>query len=166
MLDYIETRFVGILQDSKYDANLIRSVINKHKDLNLLSIKQILSKLDGIKDSEDFEDAVAAFRRIYQISKGKEFEKVDPNQDIMEESERELFNLYTELKAKGENIQDMDIVDAIKVLATYKDSIDKFLDTTMVLVDNKLIKNNRLSLISLILDEFNSVLDFKEIEEI
>lgn len=36
----------------------------------------------------------------------------------------------------------------------------------MVLVDNKLIKNNRLSLISLILDEFNSVLDFKEIEEI
>lgn len=166
VLDYIETRFVGILQDSKYDANLIRAVINKHKDLNLLSIKQILSKLDGIKDSEDFEDAVAAFRRIYQISKGKEFEKVDPNQDIMEESERELFNLYTELKAKGENIQDMDIVDAIKVLATYKDSIDKFLDTTMVLVDNKLIKNNRLSLISLILDEFNSVLDFKEIEEI
>lgn len=166
VLDYIETRFVGILQDSKYDANLIRAVINKHKDLNLLSIKQILSKLDGIKDSEDFEDAVAAFRRIYQISKGKEFEKVEPNQDIMEESERELFNLYTELKAKGENIQDMDIVDAIKVLATYKDSIDKFLDTTMVLVDNKLIKNNRLSLISLILDEFNSVLDFKEIEEI
>lgn len=84
----------------------------------------------------------------------------------MEESERELFNLYTELKAKGENIQDMDIVDAIKVLATYKDSIDKFLDTTMVLVDNKLIKNNRLSLISLIIDEFNSVFDFKEIEEI
>lgn len=166
VLDYIETRFVGILQDSKYDANLIRAVINKHKDLNLLSIKQILSKLDGIKDSEDFEDAVAAFRRIYQISKGNEFEKVDPNQDIMEESERELFNLYTELKAKGENIQDMDIVDAIKVLATYKDSIDKFLDTTMVLVDNKLIKNNRLSLISLILAEFNSVLDFKEIEEI
>lgn len=166
VLDYIETRFVGILQDSKYDANLIRAVINKHKDLNLLSIKQILSKLDGIKDSEDFEDAVAAFRRIYQISKGKEFEKVEPNQDIMEESERELFNLYTELKAKDENIQDMDIVDAIKVLATYKDSIDKFLDTTMVLVDNKLIKNNRLSLISLILAEFNSVLDFKEIEEI
>ena len=166
VLDYIETRFVGILQDSKYDANLIRAVINKHKDLNLLSIKQILSKLDGIKDSEDFEDAVAAFRRIYQISKGNEFEKVDPNQDIMEESERELFNLYTELKAKGENIQDMDIVDAIKVLATYKDIIDKFLDTTMVLVDNKLIKNNRLSLISLILDEFNSILDFKEIEEI
>lgn len=166
VLDYIETRFVGILQDSKYDANLIRAVINKHKDLNLLSIKQILSKLDGIKDSEDFEDAVAAFRRIYQISKGKEFEKVEPNQDIMEESERELFNLYSELKAKDENIQDMDIVDAIKVLATYKDSIDKFLDTTMVLVDNKLIKNNRLSLISLILAEFNSVLDFKEIEEI
>lgn len=166
VLDYIETRFVGILQDSKYDANLIRAVINKHKDLNLLSIKQILSKLDGIKDSEDFEDAVAAFRRIYQISKGKELEKVEPNQDIMEESERELFNLYTELKAKDENIKDMDIVDAIKVLATYKDSIDKFLDTTMVLVDNKLIKNNRLSLISLILAEFNSVLDFKEIEEI
>lgn len=166
VLDYIKTRFVGILQDSNYDANLINAVMNKHKDLNLLTIKQVLTKLDGIKDSDEFKDALSAFRRIYQISKGKEFEKVDPNQDIMEESEKELFNLYKDLKAKEENISDIDITEAIKILATYKESIDKFLDSTMVLVDNKIIKNNRLSLISLILNEFNSILDFKEIEEI
>lgn len=166
VLDYIKTRFIGILQDSNYDANLINAVMNKHKDLNLLTIKQVLTKLDGIKDSDEFKDALAAFRRIYQISKGKEFEKVDPNQDIMEESEKELFNLYKDLKAKEENISDIDITEAIKILATYKGSIDKFLDSTMVLVDNKIIKNNRLSLISLILNEFNSILDFKEIEEI
>ena len=166
VLDYIKTRFIGILQDSNYDANLINAVMNKHKDLNLLTIKQVLTKLDGIKDSDEFKDALAAFRRIYQISKGKEFEKVDPNQDIMEESEKELFNLYKDLKSKEENISDIDITEAIKILATYKESIDKFLDSTMVLVDNKIIKNNRLSLISLILNEFNSILDFKEIEEI
>ena len=166
VLDYIKTRFIGILQDSNYDANLINAVMNKHKDLNLLTIKQVLTKLDGIKDSDEFKDALAAFRRIYQISKGKEFEKVDPNQDIMEESEKELFNLYKDLKAKEENISDIDITEAIKILATYKESIDKFLDSTMVLVDNKIIKNNRLSLISLILNEYNSILDFKEIEEI
>lgn len=166
VLDYIKTRFIGILQDSNYDANLINAVKNKHKDLNLLTIKQVLTKLEGIKDSDEFKDALAAFRRIYQISKGKEFEKVDPNQDIMEESEKELFNLYKDLKAKEENISDIDITEAIKILATYKESIDKFLDSTMVLVDNKIIKNNRLSLISLILNEFNSILDFKEIEEI
>lgn len=166
VLDYIKTRFIGILQDSNYDANLINAVMNKHKDLNLLTIKQVLTKLDGIKDSDEFKDALAAFRRIYQISKGKEFEKVDPNQDIMEESEKELFNLYRDLKSKEENISDIDIKEAIKILATYKESIDKFLDSTMVLVDNKIIKNNRLSLISLILNEFNSILDFKEIEEI
>lgn len=166
VLDYIKTRFIGILQDSNYDANLINAVMNKHKDLNLLTIKQVLTKLDGIKDSDEFKDALAAFRRIYQISKGKEFEKVDPNQDIMEESEKELFNLYKDLKSKEENISDIDITEAIKILATYKESIDKFLDSTMVLVDNKIIKNNRLSLISLILNEYNSILDFKEIEEI
>lgn len=166
VLDYIKTRFIGILQDSNYDANLINAVMNKHKDLNLLTIKQVLTKLDGIKDSDEFKDALSAFRRIYQISKGKEFEKVDPNQDIMEESEKELFNLYRDVKSKEENISDIDITEAIKILATYKESIDKFLDSTMVLVDNKIIKNNRLSLISLILNEFNSILDFKEIEEI
>ena len=84
----------------------------------------------------------------------------------MEESEKELFNLYSDLKAKNINLNEIDIVEAIKVLASFKSSIDKFLDSTMVLVDNKLIKNNRLSLISLVLNEFNSVLDFKEIEEI
>lgn len=166
VLDYIETRFIGILQDNNYDINLIKAVMNKNKDLNLLNIKQSLAKLDSIKDSNEFVDAVAAFRRIYQISKGKEFEKVDPNQDIMEESEKELFNLYSDLKAKNINLNEIDIVEAIKVLASFKSSIDKFLDSTMVLVDNKLIKNNRLSLISLVLNEFNSVLDFKEIEEI
>ena len=164
--DYIETRFIGILQDNNYDINLIKAVMNKNKDLNLLNIKQSLAKLDSIKDSNEFVDAVAAFRRIYQISKGKEFEKVDPNQDIMEESEKELFNLYSDLKAKNINLNEIDVVEAIKVLASFKSSIDKFLDSTMVLVDNKLIKNNRLSLISLVLNEFNSVLDFKEIEEI
>lgn len=166
VLDYMETRFIGILQDNNYDINLIKAVMNKNKDLNLLNIKQSLAKLDSIKDSNEFVDAVAAFRRIYQISKGKEFEKVDPNQDIMEESEKELFNLYSDLKAKNINLTEIDIVEAIKVLARFKSSIDKFLDSTMVLVDNKLIKNNRLSLISLVLNEFNSVLDFKEIEEI
>lgn len=166
VLDYMETRFIGILQDNNYDINLIKAVMNKNKDLNLLNIKQSLAKLDSIKDSNEFVDAVAAFRRIYQISKGKEFEKVDPNQDIMEESEKELFNLYSDLKAKNINLTEIDIVEAIKVLASFKSSIDKFLDSTMVLVDNKLIKNNRLSLISLVLNEFNSVLDFKEIEEI
>ena len=166
VLDYIETRFIGILQDNNYDINLIKAVMNKNKDLNLLNIKQSLAKLDSIKDSNEFVDAVAAFRRIYQISKGKEFEKVDPNQDIMEESEKELFNLYSDLKTKNINLTEIDIVEAIKVLARFKSSIDKFLDSTMVLVDNKLIKNNRLSLISLVLNEFNSVLDFKEIEEI
>ena len=84
----------------------------------------------------------------------------------MAESEKELFNLYSDLKAKNINLTEIDIVEAIKVLARFKSSIDKFLDSTMVLVDNKLIKNNRLSLISLVLNEFNSVLDFKEIEEI
>lgn len=166
VLDYIETRFIGILQDNNYNINLIKAVMNKNKDLNLLNIKQSLAKLDSIKDSNEFVDAVAAFRRIYQISKGKEFEKVDPNQDIMEESEKELFNLYSDLKTKNINLTEIDIVEAIKVLARFKSSIDKFLDSTMVLVDNKLIKNNRLSLISLVLNEFNSVLDFKEIEEI
>lgn len=166
VLDYMETRFIGILQDNNYNINLIKAVMNKNKDLNLLNIKQSLAKLDSIKDSNEFVDAVAAFRRIYQISKGKEFEKVDPNQDIMEESEKELFNLYSDLKAKNINLNEIDVVEAIKVLASFKSSIDKFLDSTMVLVDNKLIKNNRLSLISLVLNEFNSVLDFKEIEEI
>lgn len=166
VLDYIETRFIGILQDNNYNINLIKAVMNKNKDLNLLNIKQSLAKLDSIKDSNEFVDAVAAFRRIYQISKGKEFEKVDPNQDIMEESEKELFNLYSDLKVKNINLTEIDIVEATKVLASFKSSIDKFLDSTMVLVDNKLIKNNRLSLISLVLNEFNSVLDFKEIEEI
>lgn len=166
VLDYIETRFIGILQDNNYNINLIKAIMNKNKDLNLLNIKQSLAKLDSIKDSNEFVDAVAAFRRIYQISKGKEFEKVDPNKDIMEESEKELFNLYSDLKAKNLNLTEIDIVEAIKVLARFKSSIDKFLDSTMVLVDNKLIKNNRLSLISLVLNEFNSVLDFKEIEEI
>ncbi len=166
VLDYIETRFIGILQDNNYNINLIKAVMNKNKDLNLLNIKQSLAKLDSIKDSNEFVDAVAAFRRIYQISKGKEFEKVDPNQDIMEESEKELFNLYSDLKAKNINLTEIDIVETIKVLSSFKSSIDKFLDSTMVLVDNKLIKNNRLSLISLVLNEFNSVLDFKEIEEI
>lgn len=166
VIDYIETRFIGILQDENYDMSLVRAIMNKNKGLNLLTIKSLLSKLDSIKESDEFKDALAGFRRIYQISKDKEFEKVEPNEDIMEESEKALHELYKSIKEKESDLSNIDIVEAIKYLSMYKDKIDKFLESTMVLVDNKLIKDNRLSLISLILDEFNSVLDFKEIEEI
>lgn len=166
VIDYIKTRFIGILQENNYDISLIRAVMNKNKELNLLTIKSELSKLDSIKGSDEFNDALAGFRRIFQISKDKEFEKVEPNVDIMEESERALYEQYNDIKAKVANIADIDINEAITLLASYRPYIDKFLDSTMVLVDNKLIKNNRLSIISMILDEFNSVLDFKEIEEI
>ena len=166
VLDYIKTRFIGILQDNNYDINIIRAVINKHKELNLLTIKLLLSKLNSIKDNDEFKDALAAFRRIYQISKDKEFEKVEVNQDIMEESEKALYERYKDIKANTDSLNNLDIIEAIEKLASYKDLIDKFLDSTMVLVDNTIIKNNRLSLLSMILDDFNSVLDFKEIEEI
>lgn len=166
VLDYIKTRFIGILQDNNYDINIIRAVINKNKELNLLTIKLLLSKLNSIKDNDEFKDALAAFRRIYQISKDKEFERVEVNQDIMEESEKALYERYKDIKSKADSLNNLDIIEAIEKLASYRDLIDKFLDSTMVLVDNTIIKNNRLSLLSMILDDFNGVLDFKEIEEI
>jgi len=52
---------------------------------------------------------------------------------------------------------------ALEQIATLRPHVDFFFDTVMVMVDDPVIRQNRLALIATVLGSFSSIADFSEI---
>ena len=53
--------------------------------------------------------------------------------------------------------------DALMLLSTARQPVDKFFDKVMVMVDDEKLRANRLALLRTLLKEFSTIADFSEI---
>ena len=56
-----------------------------------------------------------------------------------------------------------DYSGALHLLATARDTVDAFFDKVMVMVENELMRANRLALLQRLAKEFSTIADFSEI---
>ncbi len=54
-------------------------------------------------------------------------------------------------------------LDALLLLSTAREPVDKFFDKVMVMVEDKEVRANRLALLRTLLKEFSTIADFSEI---
>jgi glycyl-tRNA synthetase beta chain len=54
-------------------------------------------------------------------------------------------------------------LDALLLLSTAREPVDKFFDKVMVMVDDEKVRANRLALLRTLLREFSTIADFSEI---
>jgi glycyl-tRNA synthetase beta chain len=54
-------------------------------------------------------------------------------------------------------------LEALLLLATAREPVDKFFDKVMVMVDDQRVRANRLALLRTLLREFSTIADFSEI---
>jgi glycyl-tRNA synthetase beta chain len=54
-------------------------------------------------------------------------------------------------------------LEALQLLATAREPVDKFFDKVMVMVDDQRVRANRLALLRTLLREFSTIADFSEI---
>jgi glycyl-tRNA synthetase beta chain len=54
-------------------------------------------------------------------------------------------------------------LDALLLLSTAREPVDKFFDKVMVMVEDEKVRANRLALLRTLLKEFSTVADFSEI---
>ena len=62
-----------------------------------------------------------------------------------------------ELRSKKEYLE------ALRLLATAREPVDRFFDKVMVMVEDKGVRANRLALLRTLLQEFSTIADFSEI---
>ncbi|ACO32145.1 MULTISPECIES: glycine--tRNA ligase subunit beta [Acidobacterium] len=129
--------------------------------------------LSAVRGSEDFAAIAAAFKRSKNILR-QAAEKAgvaedslsadvdaallpEPAEKQLHEAAAKLAPVVEELRAKN------DYRAALEQIATLRPQVDLFFDKVMVMVEDDLLRHNRLALIQYVLRSFSSIADFSEI---
>jgi len=126
--------------------------------------------LTAVRGSEDFAAISSAFKRIKNILRQaveKQAEPLpaavnesllaDPAEQALYAGSKRLAGRVEELRARQEYPQ------ALEQIATLRPHVDHFFDKVMVMAPESELRQNRLALISTILNEFSRIADFSEI---
>ncbi len=85
----------------------------------------------------------------------------------MPDSAQEEKNLIAlsraEQRAGGRTRNQKQYLEALRLLATAREPVDKFFDKVMVMVEDQRVRANRLALLRTLLKEFSTIADFSEI---
>ncbi|OPY80753.1 MAG: Glycine--tRNA ligase beta subunit [Syntrophorhabdus sp. PtaU1.Bin153] len=161
--DFIVARFKFSMIDEGHNQEFIESV------LPLVSVDIYdgylrLMALESQKSVEDFQRLMIGFKRAYNITK-----QVADGHDVntllfKEKEEQALFDVYEGNKeAFFSTIGRRKYDEAIAILVSFKEGIDRYFDKVFVMDKDEAIKNNRLALLKKIRDMFLTYGDFSKI---
>ncbi len=162
ILNFIKTRFISYMREKGFSSDIINAVIetgsfNFYR--NYLKIKTI----EEFKENPEFNDVMTVFKRVGRIIP-EDFKGEFDENVLQEEAEKKLFRKFTEIEEKfREDIDKKEYKKALQELLQLKPFIDEFFDNVMVMVEDKKLKENRLSLMKKIDSLFRKLADFTKI---
>jgi glycyl-tRNA synthetase beta chain len=122
---------------------------------NLADLAARLTRIQGLRQSPDFEPLAASFKRIRNILEQATFEgAAGIREDLLEEEpEKELYREYQAIA--GQPIE--------SVISRLRPKVDLFFDKVLVNAPLEEVRQNRLQLLYELRREFSKVADFSEI---
>ncbi|MEK6590792.1 MAG: glycine--tRNA ligase subunit beta [Nitrospinota bacterium] len=177
ILDFFKSRIKNQQVSDGFSYDIIDAVFSVNFDDILDSFKRV-GALSELKSLPYFEPVIISFKRVahivkeayrMQVNKGSEKSEVfkDNNPDpalFKEDAERELYNNFNKIKNDVEKlIKEKRYLDIMKKISEIRDSVDRFFNEVMVMVDDKLLRDNRLILLSNISEIFTEIADFTKI---
>jgi len=166
VLDFILDRARFVFRERfgfSYDE--VNAVFRAGAD-DLVDAHKRLIALRAIRKSKNFEPLTVSFKRIRKIIEKANLKNgVTVNPGLFEnDAERELFAAGREAAAKVQAEKRAGHYEqALDRIAGLRKSVDRFFEEVMVMADNEVVRNNRLSLLAELLREFTTVADFSEI---
>lgn len=146
ILNFFKGRVKTILQDIDIRYDIIEAIINDN-----VSINEIFIKAEQINNffKEDKKELVDSLVRVHNLA-SKQEEDTEFDEELLEEDiEKELYAVQREvLEEVREFSKDKKYEEALIKIAELIVPINKYFDNIMVLVDDKKIKNNRLSMLN------------------
>jgi glycyl-tRNA synthetase beta chain len=131
-----------------------------------------LARAEAVKQvlhMAEFQAIGAACKRIRNILRQAEEKGIAPagNIEAQQASSEEEKNLIRYLEQSGAVVEqhrkDKAYVQALQLLSTAREPVDRFFDKVMVMVDDQQVRANRLALLRTLLQEFSTIADFSEI---
>jgi glycyl-tRNA synthetase beta chain len=131
-----------------------------------------LSRAEAVKQvmhMPEFQAIGAACKRMRNILRQAAEKSIDPAAKFVElaesaDEEKNLMVLMESVRAKVEDHRrGKDYLEALLLLSTAREPVDRFFDKVMVMVDDANVRANRLALLRTLLKEFSTIADFSEI---
>lgn len=161
--EFIGLRIQFLLQRDGYSLDVVRAVMAAGTSL-VHDVWDRAEALQQIKIDPDFEALAAAFKRSRNILEQGEGESEFKESLLTEEAEKELFKKFSEINPLVCSlVEKQEYLEALKVIASIRNSVDRFFDEVMVMVEDRDIRNNRMSLLRTITTRVLSIADISEI---
>ena len=163
LIDFITARFKFSMIDEGHNQEFVESVLPVVGG-DIYDGYLRLIALESQKSVEDFQKLLVGFKRAYNITKQvADDHSVEPTL-FKEKEEEALFGVYASNKELFFlSMRKRNYDDAISILVSFKESIDRYFDKVFVMDKDENIKNNRLALLKKIKDMFLTYADFSKI---
>lgn len=166
MEDFLWQRLEGIFEEQGFKFDEVRGV----REGGLHSLPQTvkrLSALHSLRQHPDFASLAVAFKRASNILKQAKWDSADGLNSALltepaEKTLLEVLEISEEEVRKSNSREDYEL--SLKKLVSLKPAIDTFFDKVMVMVEEKEVKEARLSLLARLVRLFKSVADLSQIQ--
>jgi glycyl-tRNA synthetase beta chain len=163
VLDFFRTRYQYFLLDKGISFDVIEAVTSTSFD-DLLDVQHRIDALRVAREWGDFGSIVIGSKRAMNILKGSIFQKeVNPSLFNVPE-EQSLYQSFLGAKERiGLHLKQKAYESALLEMTKMKQPIDDFFDKVMVMVEDELLRSNRLALLECIGKLFLRIADFSKL---
>lgn len=168
IIDFVNARAKTIFTEDGFRYDEIDACMIPG-NTDYLELYRRAESLNSYRKDEKFSELLLGFKRMNNITNGfrkdnKDY-KLSFKETLLEENEeRELYRFFnSKEKEIAELISASRYVDLFKLISDAKQSIDSFFDKVLVMDKRIEVRDNRLSLLEGILDNFKNLIDFSKI---
>jgi glycyl-tRNA synthetase beta chain len=151
-----------------YSYDVVKAVLAAGED----DVVDAISRAEALKQvmyMPEFQAIGAACKRIRNILRQAEEKKIKAagQFEYLPDAADEEKTLMAHLEHRTAKIEEhrakKEYGEALLLLSTIREPLDKFFDKVMVMVDDEKVRANRLALLRTLLKEFSTIADFSEI---
>jgi len=173
ILDFLKERMRNILKEKKIKTDIVEAAISSHIGDNYLVLYKKSIVMNKNLNKDIGKDAIYSFKRVSSIldhESKKLTKELTGRPDAVlfrKDEEKFLFEKLNEIRKSFTVKEDRkDYEELLTKLAAVKELTDNFFDNVVVNDNNKDIKNNRLELMQMFCQTFNTYIDFSKLDGI
>ncbi len=167
ILEFIKERMRNILKQKNIKIDIIEASVSSHAGDNFLDLYKKTILMNKYINKDVGVNAVNSYKRAANII-DKSDKNISGRTDAVlfrKDEEKELYEKINEIrKAFTVKESNKDYENLLIKLSQTKESMDNFFDNVVVNDENQDIKNNRLELLKMFCNTFDSFIDFSKLE--
>ena len=166
---FIYDRFSGYLKEQGFSTLQVDAVLSQHP-VRLNLVPQQLQAVKAFQALPEAESLAAANKRVANIlrqaqAKGESFKNADLKH-LKEPAERALYQaLQAATRTADKLLERGDYSGYLKTFAVLKAPVDAFFDSVMVMVDEEVLRRNRLAMLRDLREAMNRIADLSKLAQ-